>query len=72
MQRYKLKTTTVAVHLEPAGPVTMIIPPGAVLRVHNDLVNAAGLVTVEWDGKTVQLFAVDLHSRAALINARGA
>ena len=42
------------------------------LRVPDGLANAAGLVEVEWDGETVQVFAVDLRDRGELIKAMSA
>ena len=47
--------------------VAISIPAGSFLRVPDDLVNAAGLVDVEWDGETIQIFAVDLRDRGELI-----
>ena len=36
------------------------------------LANAAGLVEVEWDGRRVQIFAVDLRDRGELLRAMSA
>jgi hypothetical protein len=49
-----------------------LIPAGSFLRVPDGIANAAGLVEVEWDGETVQVFAVDLCDRGELIKAMSA
>jgi hypothetical protein len=72
MLRYRLPTTTVAVHREAAQPVAISIPSGTVLTVPDDSANSSGFVEVEWDGKSVQVFAVDLRDRGELIKARSA
>jgi polyphosphate kinase len=70
MLRYKLRSTTVAVHQAASHPVVVTIPSGSILRVADDSPGTAALVEAEWDGRTVQVFAVDLHDRAELIKAR--
>jgi len=62
---YKLGTTTLAVKQSIAVP----IPSGSILRISADLVDLNGLVDVEWDGETVQMFAVDIRERGTLIQA---
>ena len=69
MRCYRLQKTTVGVHQEASRPVAILIPNGTVLRVPDDNANAAGLVEVEWDGETVQVFGVDLRDRGELIKA---
>jgi len=56
MLRYKLRTTTVAVHQEVTRSVAISIPAGTVLRVPEDSANSSGFVEVEWDGKSIQIF----------------
>jgi len=63
----RLKTTTVGVHQAAARPVAISIPAGSVLRVPDGLVNAAGFVDAEWEGKRVRIFAVDLSDRGDLL-----
>jgi ribosomal protein L25 (general stress protein Ctc) len=71
MLRYKLRTTTVAVHQEATRSVAISIPAGTVLKVFDSSANSSGLVDVEWDGKRVQVFAVDLRDRGELFRVRG-
>jgi hypothetical protein len=72
MQCYKLRKTTVGIDPEATRPVAITIPAGTVLRVPSDLANAAGFVEVEWDGKSVHIFAVDLNSRGELVKTMNA
>ena len=69
---YRLLKTTVGVHQEASRPVAISIPAGSFLRVPDGIANAAGLVEVEWDGETVQVFAVDLRDRGELFKAMSA
>jgi hypothetical protein len=67
MQRYRLRTTTVAVQQEHTRPVATSIPSGTILNVADDPPNVGGFVEVEWGGNSLQIFAVDLRDRAELI-----
>jgi hypothetical protein len=66
---YRLRTTTLGLHKGAPHLVAISIPAGSFLRVPDGLANAAGLVEVEWDGETVQVFAVDLRDRGESIKA---
>jgi hypothetical protein len=70
MLRYRFRTNTVAVRQETTRPVAISIPAGIVLRVADDAANCNGFVVVEWDGRCVQIIAVDLRDRGELIKAR--
>jgi hypothetical protein len=71
MRRYKLRTATVAVHQQDSWRVATSISSGTVLQVADDFANVFGFVEVEWGGKSVQAFAVDLRGRGELIKATG-
>jgi CheY-like chemotaxis protein len=62
-QRYRLTTGTPALIQADDRRIIFCLPAGTVLTAPTHLVNAMGLVTVEWDGKTIQIFAVDLIER---------
>ena len=66
---YGLRKATVGIHQGATPPVAIWIPAGAVVRVVEGFVNAAGFVEIEWDGTIVQIFSVDLHDRGELIEA---
>ena len=72
MLRYKLRSKTVAVDQGRSSPAAVLIPSGTVLKIADGLVNASGLVDVDWEGKSVQIFAADLRERGELMSARGA
>jgi hypothetical protein len=63
MLRYKLRTATIAVHTKATHPIAITIPAEALLSVSADDFSATGFVDVDWDGKRVQIFAVDLRNR---------
>jgi hypothetical protein len=64
---YKLRSTTIAVHRTATRPVAVYIPSGTVLKVINGAADADGFVQAEWDGESVQIFAVDLRERGEII-----
>ena len=63
MKRYRLLTKTLGVEVGSIKSVAISLPAGAVLSVCNDLVNTAGFVEADWEGKRVHIFAVDLRRR---------
>lgn len=72
MMYYKLRSTTVGIDQETTRPVAISIPAGSLVRVPDDFVATGGFVKVDWNGKSVQIFAVDLRDRGELIKARSA
>ena len=72
MPLYKLRAPTLGLIQEATHHVVVSIPAGSFLRVPDGIANAAGLVEVEWDGETVQIFAADLRDRGELIKAMSA
>ena len=66
---YRLRVSSSGLQKGVTHPIAISIPAGSILRVPNGIANSLGLVEVEWDGETVQMFAVDLHDRGALIQA---
>ena len=67
--RYRLRTATVAFIQEADRSIAITIPSGTILTVPDRLANATPLVKAEWDGKSIQIFVVDLRDRGELINA---
>ena len=63
MLHFKLQTAILAVEECAIGRVAVSIPGGTVLKVADGFAKAAGFVKAEWDGKNVQVFAVDLLIR---------
>ena len=59
------------VHQQGLRSVAISIPAGTVVRVPGGLKNV-GFVEVEWDGKCIQIFAVDLRDRGEFIRTMSA
>ena len=69
---YRLTTQTVAVPLDVSHPVALFIPPGSLLRARLTQEDDEALVEVEWEGRRIQMFAVDLRERGEMVEGRGA
>ena len=67
-ERYKLHAPTLAIMTTPEGqriPVT--VPKNAIISVTAGPLDGTRLVDVEWDGRTVMMFTVDLRERGARV-----
>ena len=66
-KKFRLERDTLAIAV-PAGKRTAVtVPGGANLRVISGPVDKSGLVNVAWDGKTVEMFEIDILQRATEI-----
>jgi hypothetical protein len=64
-QVFHLQTATLGIlSTEDHHRIPVTIPSGATLMVVNGDVNGNRFVDVEWEGKTLTMFGVDLRSRA--------
>jgi len=52
--------------------VALFIPPGSLLRARLTQEDDEALVEVEWEGRRIQMFAVDLRERGEMVEGRGA
>lgn len=74
MFRFRLRTTTMAIYFPRGAPRKAItIPAGSEILSARPLKARAGMdrstfVTVEWDGKTVRMFLVDLLKRGKQVD----
>jgi hypothetical protein len=71
-QRFRLKTAVIAVTDGPEKRLAVQIPTGAQIVVLDDIQSHAALdnnhqVNVEWDGKIVSMFLVDIHEKGERI-----
>jgi hypothetical protein len=66
VQRYILRTETVAMYEGTGGASLVTLPSGAVLFLlgHSD---PEGLMTVRWNDQNLCLFALDFRERATLV-----
>lgn len=71
-QRFRLKTATIAITDAPEKRIAVRLPTGAQIVVLDQIQPDAQLdsshqVTVEWDGKVVSMFLVDIHEKGERI-----
>jgi hypothetical protein len=72
-ERYRVDTPTLAILSLPNGKrIAQTVPKGAVVTVVNGPLDGTRLVDVEWDGKTVMMFTIDLRERGTLISQASA
>jgi hypothetical protein len=73
-QRFKLKTRTIAVSLEGGKKIAVAVPMDAEIvvtdKVPVDHTDRNRQVTVEWAGKIVTMFAVDIRDRGERVVER--
>ena len=62
---------TVAVLREGGKPVLLTIHVGSILTLLEQPSQDTGKAKVEWDGKNVELFAIDLAQRSEEIDVSG-
>jgi len=67
LQYYRLRMPSSGLQKGVTHPIVISIPAGSILKVPNNIEAAVGFIDAEWDGETVQVFAVDLRDRAELI-----
>jgi hypothetical protein len=66
-KKFRLERATLAIDI-PAGKRTAVtVPSGACLRVISGPVDKSGLLHVAWDGKTVEMFEIDILERGVEI-----
>ena len=62
-KQYRLERATLAIDVPEGKRTAVTVPSGACLRVISGPVNNNGLVNVAWDGKTVEMFEIDIRQR---------
>lgn len=72
MLRYRLSATTLGIHQQGTRSVAISIPAGTVVGVARGLAKNVGFVEIEWEGKCIRTFAVDLRERGELLRAMSA
>lgn len=70
-KRYFLRKTTLAILEQNGHKIPLTIPLGAEVWVV-DAADENQLVNVEWEGKRVLMFAMDLRDRGELMDGDGA
>ena len=66
-ESYRLNQPILSIHSDDHGTrIPLTVPPGAVVVVTNGPLDGQRMVDVQWDGKIVMMFTVDLRARATL------
>lgn len=74
-KRFRLERGTLAVEdLDGDGgkPRAVTVPAGAIIKVIAGPTNGNGLVKVDWEGRTLGMFEIDLNVRGTLITDESA
>jgi hypothetical protein len=66
-KKFKLVRTTLAITMVEGRRKAVAIPAGAVIKVISGPTPGDRMVDVLWDGKTVEMFAVDVDVRGTEI-----
>ncbi len=66
-KRYRLNRSTLGLRVFENERVLVTIPTRSVIQVVSEPTNRLGMVTVLWDGRTIELFAADLEERGTKI-----
>ena len=66
-KKFKLERATLAITMVEGRRRAIAIPVGAVIKVVSGPTPGDRMVDVQWDGKTVEMFAVDVDVRGTEI-----
>ena len=66
---YQLRKSTLGLHSVDGQRIPTTLPMDARLRVIEGDVNGDTSVAVEWEGKTLHMFARDLRERGSLVQS---
>ena len=62
-KRYRLNTPTLAIMVHDGQHSSVTVPAGDIVQVTDGPLDENRLVEVEWEGKVLLMFAVDLRER---------
>ncbi len=62
-QSYRLKTPTLAILEQDGSRLPMMVPRDGIVKVTAGPLDGNRLVDVEWDGRTLMMFTIDLRER---------
>jgi hypothetical protein len=71
-KRFRLERATLSVESIDGKQTAVTIPSGAIIKVISGPNNGDGLVNVSWEGRRLQMFAVDVDVRGTQIEDQGA
>jgi hypothetical protein len=70
-QRYRLKAPTLAITRQNDLHITVTVPSGGIVHVTANALDENPLVDVEWKGKALKMFTLDIHERGELVEGPG-
>jgi hypothetical protein len=70
-QRFRIQTPTLAILSQDGHRIPITIPQGATIEVIDGPLDGNRLVDVNWEGKTLMMFTIDLRERGARIDGDG-
>ena len=70
-QRYRMKTPTLAIMAHNGQNIPVTIPMGGEIEIVGGPLDGERLLDVEWEGKTVMMFTIDIRERGELLNGAG-
>jgi hypothetical protein len=71
-KRFELHTPTLALDIVKGKREAVMIPGGDTVKVVNDVRHGEDRVDVLWDGRILQIFAVDVEERGTEITEKSA
>jgi len=71
-KKFRLERATLSVESIDGKRTAVTVPSGAVIKVISGPKNGDGLVNISWEGRTLQMFAVDVDVRGTEIEDKGA
>ena len=71
-KRFRLERATLSVESIDGKPTAVAVPAGAIIKVISGPKNGDGLVNISWEGRALQMFAVDVNVRGTEIEDKGA
>lgn len=66
-KRFRLERATLAVEAVDGKRLAVSLPAGTILKVISGPKNGSGLLNVLWEGRSVEMFAVDVEVRGTEI-----
>jgi len=70
-QRYRLNTSTLAIVNGDGQHSPVTVPAGSIVEVVAGPLDGNRLIDVEWEGKTLMMFTIDIRERGELLDGDG-
>ena len=70
-QRYRMKTATLAIMVHDGQNISVTVPLGSEIEIVGGPLDGERLVDVQWEGRTVMMFTIDIRERGERLEAAG-